>query len=88
MYLDAVRQEGDSRGYALAAERINRARCGGRLTVSRGQIEHEWRHLRRKLTARDPRWLAALGPVTRPRAHPLFRVVAGEVEDWERGTQA
>jgi hypothetical protein len=83
-YLDAVRQEGLARGYALTAERINRARHSGPLVVSRGQIEYEWRHLRRKLAARDPAWLALLGKVVRPRAHPLFRVVPGEIEAWER----
>jgi hypothetical protein len=83
-YLDAVRTEGVSRGYAFAAERINRARGSARLAVSRGQLEYEWRHLQRKLAARDPAWLARLGDVVRPRPHPLFRVVPGGVEDWER----
>ena len=85
-YLQAVRDEGAARGYALDAE-INRARSSARLPVSRGQLEHEWRHLRRKLAARDPEWLATLNDVVDPRPHPLFRIVPGTVEDWER-TQA
>ena len=83
-YLEAVRAEGLSRGYALDARRINQARTSIRLTVTRGQLEHEWRHLWRKLAARDPAWLAKLGKVTRPRAHPLFRVIPGGVQPWER----
>jgi hypothetical protein len=83
MYLHAVRVEARSRGYAFVA-RINRTRGCGRLAVTRGQIEYEWHHLQRKLAARDPDWLAKLGDVARPGAHPLFRVVPGGVEAWEK----
>ena len=86
-YLHFVRQEGASRGYALAAA-ISRARCPDRLTVTQGQLDHEWRHLLKKLAARDPGWLARLARVKRPRPHPLFRVVPGGAEDWERDPAA
>lgn len=86
MYLQIVRAEGVSRGYAFAAEKITRSRSHGRMTVRRGQLGYEWRHLKRKLAARDPGWLASLGRVVRPRAHPLFRIVPGGVEHWERVT--
>ena len=84
MYLQGVLTEANSRGYAFVAARINRVKGSGRLAVTRGQLEYEWRHLRQKLAARDPDWLAKLGNVARPRAHPLFRVVPGGVELWER----
>jgi hypothetical protein len=85
MYLQGVLVEANSRGYAFVAGRINRAGGSGRVVVvTRGQLDYEWRHLRQKLAARDPDWLAKLGKVTRPRAHPLFRVVPGDVESWER----
>jgi hypothetical protein len=87
-YLRVVWEEGRSRGYALSANKVSRARSSGRLAVTRGQLEYEWRHLRRKLSARAPAWLAALGDVARPQAHPLFRVVPGGVEGWERGADA
>jgi hypothetical protein len=83
-YLRAVAAEARSRGYAFAAEKISRAQGWGRLKVSRGQLAYEWRHLRRKLTGRDAGWLTSLGSIERPRAHPLFRVVRGAVEPWER----
>jgi hypothetical protein len=87
-YLHGVHAEALSRGYAFEAGRINRARAAGRIAVTRGQLEYEWRHLRRKLAARDPDWLARLGPMERPRAHPLFRVVAGGIAEWERADGA
>ena len=54
----------------------------GLLPVTTGQLAFEWQHLRAKVTARAPEWLPHLeGP---PRHHPLFTVVDGPVEHWER----
>ncbi len=84
-YLRAVRAEAVARGYRFAAERIVRSkRAVPVMTVTRGQLAYEWEHLRRKLARRDPRRLAGLAGVRRPRPHPLFRVVPGGVEPWER----
>jgi hypothetical protein len=88
-YLRAVQEEATDRGYSFAAERISHpgpAAC--RLTVSRGQLAFEWRHLLVKLAGRDPLWLQGLSEVRAPGAHPLFRVVPGGVASWERGASA
>ncbi len=55
----------------------------GSLTVTRGQLELEFDLLVAKVRNRDAAWLPRLG---RPSAHPLFRVVAGAVEGWERAS--
>jgi pyrimidine dimer DNA glycosylase len=81
-YLRAVREEAGRRGYRFTAA-LSRQRFPGEMTVTRGQLDYEWRHLRRKLAARSAGWLRGLGPVPRPKPHPLFRVVAGPVEAWE-----
>ncbi len=52
--------------------------------MTRGQLMHEWRHLMTKLAARDRDGLHRLARVVRPRPHPLFRVVPGDVEAWEK----
>src|SRR5262245_16312264 len=44
-YLRVVHAESVSRGYAFALEKISRVRDSGLITVTRGQLEHEWRHL-------------------------------------------
>ena len=49
-----------------------------------GQLDFEWHHLMAKLEAWAPeRWqtMSASDAVV---PHPLFRVVPGEVADWER----
>jgi hypothetical protein len=85
-YLRVVREEALTRGYRFAADRIVRTRApGNRLTVTRGQLEFEWQHLLRKLRTRDPQRLARLATVTKPRPHPMFRVVRGGVASWEKG---
>ena len=83
-YLRAVQAEAAARGYAFARERIGRAKGGGRIRVTQGQLDYEWRHLRRKLARRDRPWLARLRRLPRARPHPLFHVVPGPVEAWER----
>jgi len=85
-YLRAVHAEAATRGYRFAAERITPAKALGRLTVTREQLEFEWRHLLEKLRVRDPARLIELSKVKRPTPHPLFRVVRGSVASWERGT--
>ena len=67
--------------------RKDRLPRGGRsrLKATLGQLGYEWKHLRAKLAIRDKAWLASLGRVARPDAHPTFRVVPGDVEDWEVG---
>jgi hypothetical protein len=83
-YLRGVHAESLARGYDFAAAKISRARYNDVIVVPRGQLDYEWEHLLGKLKLRDPARLRQLRLVERPQAHPLFRVVAGPVEDWER----
>ena len=83
-YLRAIRDEASRRGYAFDPGRIARAGHAPRATVTRGQLDWEHRHLLAKLRRRDPSRAVALAAVRYPRAHPLFRVVPGGVEPWER----
>jgi hypothetical protein len=83
-YLWAVHHEAARRGYAFDASRIARRPGPIKLTVSRGQLRFEVKHLRGKLERRDPK---RLQDIRRRRAiapHPLFEVIAGPVEAWER----
>jgi hypothetical protein len=84
-YLRVVHDEAVNRDYRFAAKKIGRARSRAPLSVTRGQLEFEWRHLLEKLRVRDPERLARLRKVKRPRPHPMFRVVRGSIEQWERG---
>lgn len=83
-YLRGVHAEADYRGYAFAARKISHARGVGRIPVTRGQIGYEWHHLMTKLASRAPEDHNRLGFVKRPQPHPMFRVVPGGVENWEK----
>ena len=82
-YLRGVHAEAVRRGYRFDDSRIGRSGKAGPIAVSRGQLEYEWRHLEYKLKSRAPSWWKQLRALSRPRPHPLFRVVAGGVAEWE-----
>ena len=83
-YLAAVYAEACRRGYEFDGRKFRGPRTTRRIRVTRGQLAFEWGHLRRKLRSRAPSaYRATTG--SRPTAHPLFRVAAGPVADWERG---
>ncbi len=83
-YLREVQLEAARRGYRFDESRIGRCASGMRMTVTRGQLVYEFAHLRAKLATRDPAALQRIADVVEPEPHPLFEVVPGEVEAWER----
>ena len=54
------------------------------IPVTEGQVAHEWQHLLAKLAERSPELHATFREVVTPEVHPLFQVVPGPIEDWER----
>jgi pyrimidine dimer DNA glycosylase len=82
-YLREVHAESKRRGYHFDGKKIGQAGSVPRIATARGQLDYEWKHLRKKLRTRAPAWLAGLGSKARPSSHPLFRVVPGGVADWE-----
>ncbi|MFC1499597.1 pyrimidine dimer DNA glycosylase/endonuclease V [Candidatus Zixiibacteriota bacterium] len=83
-YLRAIHAESLVRGYRFEALKINSEHDSGTMHVTRGQIQYEWEHLMAKLGNRNRAWQTQLEAVQLPRPHPLFRVVPGDVEEWER----
>ncbi|HEU5482374.1 MAG TPA: pyrimidine dimer DNA glycosylase/endonuclease V [Sphingomicrobium sp.] len=87
-WLQALEAEAARRGYRFDVQRIGaEAAAIESLVVTDRQLEHEWAHLKAKLAIRAPRWLARFDAVDAPEAHPLFRVVAGEIANWEAGSK-
>jgi Pyrimidine dimer DNA glycosylase len=82
-YLDAVAHEAVRRGYRFDAAKIMPHGPVRKLTVTSGQLAYELEHLRAKLQRRDAAAFEKLHAVERASVHPLFRVVSGDVEDWE-----
>jgi Pyrimidine dimer DNA glycosylase len=83
-YLAAVQAEAARRGYAFDAGKIRRVSRRAKIPVTRGQLVYELGHLRAKLAVRDRLAYARIAGLRRPAAHPLFEVVPGGVEEWEK----
>jgi Pyrimidine dimer DNA glycosylase len=83
-YLRAVAIEAEGRGYSFDRQKIGPGRRDVALRVTEGQLAYEWQHLLRKLRARSPTLYAQWRRAARPEPHPLFEIVQGGVEAWER----
>jgi len=81
-YLWAVVDEAVARGYRFDASKIAARRQRVSISVTWGQLEYEREHLEKKLRARDRVWLKMLR-AAKLMAHPMLRVVEGDVEPWE-----
>jgi hypothetical protein len=83
-YLWAVHDEATNRGYSFDSSKITRKRQPRTLTVTQGQLDFELGHLKGKLRQRDPGRYRDLRRLREITAHPMFTVVDGEIEPWER----
>jgi hypothetical protein len=83
-YLLAVYLEAAARGYAFTRAKIAPSLKVPKLVVTTGQLAYEFQHLQHKLKVRDAvRW-KQLKSITQPQPHPLFRVRAGAIAQWEK----
>jgi hypothetical protein len=83
-YLRQVAIEAGARRYCFDDTKIVREQGNARLTVTTGQLAHEWTHLLNKLQARSPQAYEKNREMRSPAPHPLFSIVTGAIEDWER----
>lgn len=83
-YLAVVYGEALARGYSFDRSKLVPARRRVLIVATAGQVEHEWRHLRRKLRRRSPMVYNRFRRKERPLVSPVFRVVPGILEPWER----
>ena len=83
-YLAAVHAESVSRGYSFDPRKVGPIRSRCRIDTSAGQLAYEWQHLLRKLRVRSPEHFRKWRDVELPKPHPLFRIITGPVERWER----
>lgn len=87
VYLAEVRAEAERRGYNFDASRIVQpppAEPLSTIYTTSGQLEYEWEHLLQKLAVRAPDLRTAHAALPGPTAHPLFTIIPGPIESWER----
>jgi hypothetical protein len=83
-YLAGVHAESMLRGYSFDARKLGPIRSRCHIDASAGQLAYEWQHLLRKLRTRSAEHFRRWRNVESPEPHPLFRIVPGAVEPWER----
>jgi hypothetical protein len=82
-YLQAVYAESVARGYRFDGSKLDVVHGDMRISTTRGQLEYEWRHLLAKLETRSPATFRNRAEL-QPQPHPMFDIVSGPPEPWER----
>ena len=84
-YLSEIYQEAQRRDYHFSAEKFLKPKNNiPRIAVQAGQIAFERKHLLNKLKLRDLALYQQWMKEEKWELHPLFEVVQGGIEDWER----
>lgn len=83
-YLRGIYAEAEKRGYRFDRGKIAGNGPSNRCAVTHGQLEYERNHLLAKLRNRDKQRFNLLKETQCPDSHPLFEIVPGGVEGWEK----
>ena len=83
-YLYAVYEESVERNYNFDKNKFNQEFTPTELPVTNEQIIYEKNHLLKKLKSRDRDKYYDLVDVIQIEANPIFRVINGKIEDWEK----
>ncbi len=85
-YLLFIYNESQNRGYKFDKNKINILESFEefKILVTTKQIEYEYQHLLKKLTVRDLKKFEQIKDNKTVDPNPLFEVIEGEIEDWEK----
>lgn len=83
-YLKHVHDESIERGYNFDRRKIDLFSYSKQLVATDKQIQYEYMHLLSKLKMRNQTEYARLSSQVDIVPHPLFKVVHGEIENWEK----
>lgn len=83
-YLSSVADEANRRQYSFDSSKILLPSKKIRLLVTRGQLHYEFEHLLKKIKIREPASFLKWVDKKRVKPHPIFRVVSGKIESWEK----
>ena len=86
-YLRGIYQEAVQREYRFGEDKIGQGEYIGQIPCTRGQLFYEWKHLKEKLRQRDVGRYQAVEGIPEPDPHPLFYIIDGDIEDWEKSIE-
>jgi len=83
-YLQCVAGEAKKRHYRFDRNKIIGTSANSKIPVTSGQLAYEFKHLLNKLTVRDPEKYSQIKTIQKIVPHPLFNVIPGDIEEWEK----
>jgi hypothetical protein len=83
-YLHAVVDEAEKRGYHFDRAKLLPIQSIELIPVTRGQIAYETAHLQNKLKVRDSNRYKTNNLLGLLEPHPIFTMIEGEIEAWEK----
>jgi len=86
-YLDKIYQESQKRNYKFKKKYSIQFSNFPILTVTRDQINYEFSHLKKKLAIRNLEAYIKITKLKVVEPHPLFTIIPGKIESWEKQTQ-
>ncbi len=83
-YLKIVWQEAFERNYNFDHSKFIDIDSVEKITLNSDQLKYEMNHLLTKLEKRDPKLYNRIKNIPYFDIHPLFKLINGKIEDWER----
>lgn len=86
-YLSYVYFEAKRRGYSFNKDKISIIELKEIIPVTKGQLQFEVRHLKEKIKKRKKHWISEskiISPDSRIIPNSVFRIVDGDIEEWEK----
>ncbi len=87
-YLHTVVDEAERRNFSFKREKLEARVLVAPITLTTGQLAYETKHLKTKLLARDLKRHQMYSENDCFEAHPLFKVIPGDIETWEKSVIA
>jgi len=83
-YLFEIFKESEKRRYNFDRNKLDPNTIEDKMPVTRGQMEYEFGLLKEKVRKRDLGWHERITCIKRPEPNPVFNVIPGPVENWEK----
>jgi hypothetical protein len=84
LYLTEIWNEAERRGYHFDKGKIGKILSHQTMSVTSGQVHYEFEWLCEKLREREPHISQTLLSIKIIECHPLFTIIEGEIEAWEK----
>jgi hypothetical protein len=83
-YLHFILMEAKKRGFKFDERKAGIKTKINKIPITKGQIEFEFKWFKLKLRKRNPEKLKELKKIIKIESNPLFKVIKGKKENWEK----